>query len=414
MSKDPGSRKGQHVGGMGGLDQPERAVASVRSAREEAVPVTGGAAGSGPPRPAPLRSVHLEMVEAVLRGDGLDRVAELAAAAAGAPVVILVPRLGLAVGATATGVPLTVPPGGPPPGAVVERAAIGADGAVMLLQPGGDAEVLRLASVASLTELALADARDEAVQTVRGSLLDDVAAGRADPHTVGRRAARLGCALDDGLVALCAELATSRPRHLVATVTGDWPGVLAEVRDDGRLLALLPATGSGEQATLEAAAGLAARLRRSGPVGLSGFFAKPAAAVRAMQEAALVLDVARRDGQADPARFQSGTYRLLSKVFASRPDELAAFYEETIAPLAAYDERYGSALVQTLESYFEHDLSMAVAAGALLVHRHTVAYRLDRVRELTGLDPLGSEDRERLGLGLKAYRILQPAAGRAA
>ena len=30
--------------------------------------------------------------------------------------------------------------------------------------------------------------------------------------------------------------------------------------------------------------------------------------------------------------------------------------------------------------------------------------RLERVKEL-GLDPLLSEDRERLGLGLKAYRI---------
>ena len=29
-------------------------------------------------------------------------------------------------------------------------------------------------------------------------------------------------------------------------------------------------------------------------------------------------------------------------------------------------------------------------------------------RELTGLDPMQSEDRERLGLGLKAYRIIAP------
>ena len=31
-----------------------------------------------------------------------------------------------------------------------------------------------------------------------------------------------------------------------------------------------------------------------------------------------------------------------------------------------------------------------------------------RVRELSGLDPMQSEDRERLGLGLKAYRIIAP------
>src|SRR5690349_24211410 len=41
-----------------------------------------------------LRAVHLEMVDAVLGGDGLGRVAALAAEAAGAPVAIVIPRLG--------------------------------------------------------------------------------------------------------------------------------------------------------------------------------------------------------------------------------------------------------------------------------------------------------------------------------
>ena len=41
-----------------------------------------------------LRSVHPEMVEAVLAGDGLARVAELAAGAVGGAVAIVVPRHG--------------------------------------------------------------------------------------------------------------------------------------------------------------------------------------------------------------------------------------------------------------------------------------------------------------------------------
>src|SRR5215210_5078849 len=43
-----------------------------------------------------LRAVHLEMVDAVLGGDGLGRVAQLAADAAGGTVAIIVPRLGAA------------------------------------------------------------------------------------------------------------------------------------------------------------------------------------------------------------------------------------------------------------------------------------------------------------------------------
>jgi hypothetical protein len=46
------------------------------------------------PSPATPRGAHLEMVGAVLAGDGLERVAEIASAHAGAPVVVIVPRLG--------------------------------------------------------------------------------------------------------------------------------------------------------------------------------------------------------------------------------------------------------------------------------------------------------------------------------
>jgi sugar diacid utilization regulator len=49
---------------------------------------------------------------------------------------------------------------------------------------------------------------------------------------------------------------------------------------------------------------------------------------------------------------------------------------------------------------------------ATCAHRHTVAYRLERVKELSGLDPMQTEDRERLGLGLKAYRIIAPGLPR--
>ena len=50
-----------------------------------------------------LRGVHLEMVDAVLAGDGLQRVAELAAESAGGPVAIVVPRIGIAALAPAGG-----------------------------------------------------------------------------------------------------------------------------------------------------------------------------------------------------------------------------------------------------------------------------------------------------------------------
>ena len=47
-----------------------------------------------------------------------------------------------------------------------------------------------------------------------------------------------------------------------------------------------------------------------------------------------------------------------------------------------------------------------ITAQRLFTHRHTVRYRLERVRDLTGLDVASTDGRERLGLGLKAMRVL--------
>jgi DNA-binding PucR family transcriptional regulator len=84
-------------------------------------------------------------------------------------------------------------------------------------------------------------------------------------------------------------------------------------------------------------------------------------------------------------------------VLGSHPQEVRSFYEDTVAPLVRYDEQYSTDLLGTLSAYLNNNCNMNATAQSIHAHRHTVGYRLDRVRELTGLDPLRSEDRERLG-----------------
>ncbi len=375
-----------------------------------------------------LRAVHLRMVDAVLGGDGLEGVATLAAGETGGVVAIVVPRLGAAaasgpvadlsglrryVGERARSRAVAVPPG------VVGEVPIASGdeqlGAVLLLDsedPVPEAlEFLHVAAVACLTEVAVEEARLEVEQNLRGSFLEELR-GRDDlePDDVLRRAARLGCDLSHGAVALCAELSSDRPRHVVATIAGEHPGALAQHMDggggSGRVYALLP--GADAAATLAAARRLAARLQRHGTVGVSSFYGDVADIGRAIQEAELVLDVLRRSDVPIDEDIGTGTYRLLFRVLASHPEEVRSFYEDTVAPLVAYDAQYSTDLVGTLSAYLERNCNMNATASAIYAHRHTVAYRLERVKELTGLDPLLSEDRERLGLGLKAYRIIAP------
>ena len=97
-------------------------------------------------------------------------------------------------------------------------------------------------------------------------------------------------------------------------------------------------------------------------------------------------------------------------LLASDPDAARGIYEQAIAPLVRYDAQYSTSLVETLATWFACDASVSMAAARLFAHRHTIRYRLARVRELTGLDSSDAEDRERLALGLRAMRLLDEGA----
>jgi sugar diacid utilization regulator len=133
----------------------------------------------------------------------------------------------------------------------------------------------------------------------------------------------------------------------------------------------------------------------------------PADLHRAGAEALLAANVAEGDADRPVLAFEeSGAYRLLLSAMSEDPAELQRFYAETVEPLVAYDEQYETGLVQTVEAFLEADGNVAGTAQRLFTHRHTIRYRLERVKELSGLDVGSTDGREKLSLGLKAMRVL--------
>jgi len=134
---------------------------------------------------------------------------------------------------------------------------------------------------------------------------------------------------------------------------------------------------------------------------------------RASAEARLACNVAEGDAERPLLSFdETGAYRLLLSAMSENPGELQRFYAETVEPLVAYDEQYETELVQTLDAFLDNDGNVAQTAQRLFTHRHTIRYRLERVRELSGLDVGSSDGREKLSLGLKAMRVLGIVARR--
>jgi PucR family transcriptional regulator, purine catabolism regulatory protein len=384
-----------------------------------------------------MRDLHARMLAALLAGDGLRGIAELAAEEAGGPVAIVLPGRGLADAssddvalAELTGFAAERLSGGAskaPDSVELEHTVSAGDeaiGYVLALQASRNGltinvdreEVLRTAALATLAEVAVTEARDEVADEVRGSLIEDLRAGRVDAAEATRRAARLGCDLSSGAVALVAEVNSARPRHAASLIAGEHEGALAEALSD-RIYALLPAKGGPDapERTQDAARALTSRLRSHGPAAFSSFCASPGELNRAIAEAELMLDVIATDGRMAELLADGlgdGVYRILFRALATDPDEVRHFYGDTVEPLVAHDRQYRTDLLGTVETYLANDCNMNATARAVYAHRHTVAHRLARVKELTGLDPALSEDRERLGLGIKAYRLLAPTLPR--
>ena len=300
-----------------------------------------------------LRRIHLGMIDAVLAGEGVARVAALAAAALGGTVAIVPPALDIAVaepqlpagrlaaaeryvGERLQRRPVTVPAG-----LVAEVAVRSGDerlGAVALLggaQRAGAREVLELAALAALTAVTLRDA-SVTQRRATAALLDDLRSGRAAGEIVAR-ARRLGADLGAGASALCVRPAAGQAERVLATIAQEVPGALAAPRAD-RVGALLPAAPGGGDA---AARRLALRLGRSGPVGLSPLEPDAAGLRRALRIAELALAL----GEPDPLELLSGSLRLLLGVATGDPPALSALIDATIGPLIARAE-----LLPTLRS----------------------------------------------------------------
>ncbi|MEV4056335.1 helix-turn-helix domain-containing protein [Amycolatopsis sp. NPDC049688] len=208
----------------------------------------------------------------------------------------------------------------------------------------------------------------------------------------------LGPHADEESPGVDAEIAVRRKlrRFLAAFEHACGDGVLASLDGPGGLV-LLPLAGRlPDWSAVLDAAGRAA--------GVTVLAAAETAAPAEVREVAAqtgeVLDVLRWFGR------PPGLYRLddvLVEYQLTRPgaarDRLAA----ALQPLDAHPE-----LVETLETYLAQDTNRRRAAARLHVHPNTVDYRLRRVRDLTGIDPLHPAGLARLTAAAAARRATRP------
>ncbi len=367
------------------------------------------------------------ITEAVESGAGLPEVVRAAARALEASLAVIDAGGGtLAVAARSSAEERSLLARGEGVGVIPLRVADAVVGTLLMrarAEPSASMRRLLVTMIASEVERVRAPDRvseNAAGEFLRGVLRREL----TEPQEISERAKELALELGDGV-----SMIVARARPQSPTDEG-WRARVRAVAERGaravvnrsiaalseregfagaEVLVLIP---GGEELISERAADAILREMQSGlsgytfALGRSRIAEDPADLPRATSEALLAANVAE-GGEGEALAFeQTGAYRLLLSTMSDNPRELQRFYSETVEPLVAYDQQYETELVRTLETFLDADGNVAGTAQRLFTHRHTIYYRLERVRELSGLDVGSSDGREKLSLGLKSMRVL--------
>jgi purine catabolism regulator len=293
---------------------------------------------------------------------------------------------------------------------------------------------MAIEQAALVLALAIAKERElsEVEGRVRGEFLEDLLNGTYGEEAAAQRRARhLGYPLHGNHIVMLVDIDDFRgfnrarqisedaiqalKREFLRRVTGvvrsSYPRALVLGRSDS-VVSLLPlGTEPGDHQARGQALGLQVRQAIADwkpgftvSVGFSGPAEAPAGLAGAQREVTSVMEsLARfkRWGQV-VAVPELGLTGLLAAVTDER---LVDYSRRHLGPLIAHDASRKGSLVATLRAYMETG-EQQQAASRLRVHPNTLRYRLDRIREISGVDLEDPETRLNLAVALRVQALL--------
>ena len=266
-----------------------------------------------------------------------------------------------------------------------------------------DRLVLHHDQTALAFELSRRRAVSAAELRLAGDLLEDLEEDRLDERETARRMAAFGLEAGREHAALLAV-----PRNGVSTER--LRDEVAALLDHGKVRYLSTARRDRAAFLIEASSEddvlhLARRVVEAEPHARVGV-GRPASGRglgRSLVEARAALDAAHGS---------VASYRDLGslELLLSLPDAtLEAFVDRVLGPVA-----HNGRLVDSLTALLDAGCRWSDAADELGVHRHTLRYRMDRLRERTGRHPDNPKERMELWLAVKAKQALHARDGSAA
>lgn len=272
------------------------------------------------------------------------------------------------------------------------------DQELMALEHGATILAMELARVRSLAESELRLRRDVVDELLNGT---DEESGLARAMALGYDLQRPHRVVvveghgrtrdDDGFFQAVRRAARDEPAGSLLVARGAEVVLLADAEPDWEQL---------RRAVLREAGGGRARL------GVGERCEKVADFPRSYRQARLALRLpAQPEWEGRAICFDDlGVYRLL--VGIEDLGEVERFVQRWLGPLLEYDARRGSELVHTLARHLERGGNYELTAKSLIVHRNTLKYRLQRIRQIADVDLNDPETRFNLHLATRAWSTL--------
>jgi PucR family transcriptional regulator, purine catabolism regulatory protein len=254
-------------------------------------------------------------------------------------------------------------------------------------------------------ELARTRSVREAHRARLDELLEDAAGGRATAATTERALRRLGVELQGPFRVLAVGRPVGvRDAHVCQVVEDALVPVGHPLvgRLEGNVYAVVPADSDAADRIVAAATSRGWQPVR---VGRSREKRDLDALAAALREAHVALGLDR------PKAVRDVDELGLRGLLAGMRDDLGTtdFVQLVLGPVLEHDRGERTPLLDTLRAYLAHGCRPGPAAEQLCVHRHTLTYRLDRIRDLTGRDPRAGDHLLEFGLALELH---DRAAGR--
>lgn len=191
-------------------------------------------------------------------------------------------------------------------------------------------------------------------------------------------------------------------RHLVTRlIEARVPIPIAGVRDNALIL-LVPVTHRDAMAAIRRAIE-ASQYMQPAIAGVGEVYDSLFAARESCRQAVAALDVGLRQRREHEVLEYADV--LLEVMLLSNRDVSQRLVADYLGPLAAHP-----LLAETVQVYIELGQSAQAAADRLVVHVNTIAYRLRRVRDLTGHDLRVPADAVKFSLALRTRELLTEAA----